>query len=283
MRPGRTKNRPGLMRFSAWLLLSLLVLVRQTMAEVPAAHADSIATLINLAHQGDADAAIALARRYDFGIDVPVDKEKTAQFYCQAALAGRMEAARRLALMFMEGEGVERDHRLADQWLNISNTGPLNRQRLDIRCSRGPAKAFENPAPSTQRALRTSYELMDLVRRTARQLGIDPALAIAVVASESGFRVHAVSPRGAEGLMQLMPATARELGVHDSFDPEANILGGLRYLKQLLTRYQGNESLALAAYNAGMRHVDRTRDVPEIEETQLYVQRVLVMRSQVAP
>ena len=83
--------------------------------------------------------------------------------------------------------------------------------------------------------------------------------------------------------MQLMPATARELGVHDSFDPEANILGGLRYLKQLLTRYQGNESLALAAYNAGMRHVDRTRDVPEIEETQLYVQRVLVMRSQVAP
>jgi len=224
-----------------------------------------------------------LARRYDFGIDVPVDKEKTAQFYCQAALAGRMEAARRLALMFMEGEGVERDHRLADQWLSISNTGPLNRQRLDIRCSRGPAKAFENPAPPTQRALRPSYELMDLVRRTARQLGIDPALAIAVVASESGFRVHAVSPRGAEGLMQLMPATARELGVHDSFDPEANILGGLRYLKQLLTRYQGNESLALAAYNAGMRHVDRTRDVPDIEETQLYVQRVLVMRSQVAP
>jgi soluble lytic murein transglycosylase-like protein len=104
-----------------------------------------------------------------------------------------------------------------------------------------------------------------------------------MVAAESGFQIYAVSQRGAEGLMQLMPATARELGVQNSFDPEQNILGGLEYMKRLLERYRGDENLALAAYNAGMSTVDRLGRIPDFDETQSYVQRVLTLRAQMTP
>jgi len=113
------------------------------------------------------------------------------------------------------------------------------------------------------------------IRQIAGEHGVDPLLVEAVVATESGFDPAAVSPKGAGGLMQLMPRTASALGVVDRFDPRDSIRGGVRHLQYLLERYQGSVVLALAAYNAGEGAVDTHRAIPPYPETQRYVQRVL--------
>jgi len=113
------------------------------------------------------------------------------------------------------------------------------------------------------------------IRRAARAHGLDPALLAAVAAVESGFDPHAVSHKGAQGLLQLMPATARRFGVQDSFDPEQNVEGGAKYLGWLLKRFSGDLELALAGYNAGEGTVDRYRGIPPYAETEQYVDRVL--------
>lgn len=114
-----------------------------------------------------------------------------------------------------------------------------------------------------------------LIADTAARYGLEVALVKAVVRVESAFYPRAVSRAGARGLMQLMPATARELGVDDSFDPAANLDGGCRYLLEMLRRFDGRLRLALAAYNAGPRAVEHYGGVPPYDETQRYVQLVL--------
>jgi len=114
-----------------------------------------------------------------------------------------------------------------------------------------------------------------LVAEAAQRHGLDPALVMAVVGVESGFQPQAVSPKGAQGLMQLMPGTARNLGVTDPFDPAANLDGGSRYLSSLVARYDGDLTKALAAYNAGMGAVARHGGVPPYAETRKYVRKVL--------
>jgi len=118
-------------------------------------------------------------------------------------------------------------------------------------------------------------DVRDLATLAARRHGIDPALVLAVVGVESGFRPEAVSPKGAQGLMQLMPGTSRELGVADPLDPEQNLDGGVRHLGALLTLYDGDLTRALAAYNAGQGAVSRHGGVPPYRETQAYVKKVL--------
>ena len=114
----------------------------------------------------------------------------------------------------------------------------------------------------------------DLIELHATQHGLSPVLVKAVIQAESGFNAFAVSPKGALGLMQLMPATARELGVHNPFHPEQNIRGGVTYLKRLLDMYDQDVTLALAAYNAGPGSVARYGTVPPYRETREYVRKI---------
>ena len=104
---------------------------------------------------------------------------------------------------------------------------------------------------------------------------LDPDLVNSVIHAESGFNARAVSPKGARGLMQLMPGTANQLGVNDSFDPQANVTGGSRYLRELLERYDFDLVKALAAYNAGPERVEQYRGVPPFRETRAYVARIV--------
>lgn len=138
---------------------------------------------------------------------------------------------------------------------------------------------------SDQRARRTSGSLLPvpsvdlgaLIDLHARRQGLSERLVQAVVQVESGYNRKALSKKGAMGLMQLMPATARELGVQDAYDAEQNVRGGTLYLRRLLDRYDGDLVFALAAYNAGPTAVDRYGGVPPYRETQNYVRKVLAL------
>ncbi|MDX1819022.1 MAG: lytic transglycosylase domain-containing protein, partial [Marinobacter sp.] len=120
------------------------------------------------------------------------------------------------------------------------------------------------------------------IRTAAREFDVDPALVRAVIHAESGFNADAVSPRGAQGLMQLMPGTARELGVSNALAAADNIRGGVSYLAQMLRKFGGNVRLATAAYNAGPGAVTRYKGVPPYAETKAYVERVGILRDRYA-
>lgn len=135
------------------------------------------------------------------------------------------------------------------------------------RAARGPAVA---PAGSS------GLDVGTIVRQVAEEFDVPARLLHAVIAVESAYDTHAVSPKGAQGLMQLMPATARRFGVLDPFDPQENLRGGARYLKALMEQFNGDLKLTLAAYNAGENAVVRYGNrVPPFPETQKYIPKVM--------
>lgn len=161
-------------------------------------------------------------------------------------------------------------------WRDANGTLVLSDRKLD-----GAARTYEVPEAPGIRSTRppASYPRREryepYIREHANRHALRPDLVRAVIQVESAFNPQALSPKGAMGLMQLMPATARELGVCHPYDPEENIRGGTTYLRQLIDRYEGNEELALAAYNAGSTAVDRHgRAVPPYRETRQYVKKV---------
>jgi hypothetical protein len=137
-----------------------------------------------------------------------------------------------------------------------------------------PPHLFE-PADHAACPPLSEQEVTSLVDHAANQEGVDPKLVRGVMQQESAFRPCAVSPKGAQGLMQLMPETASQLGVVNPFDPASNAEAGAKLLKTLLDRYNGNLMLALGAYNAGAGRVDAAGGVPNIPETINYINQIL--------
>ena len=138
----------------------------------------------------------------------------------------------------------------------------------------------EEPAEPTAPALRAPWQQLagdyaELIERAAETHRVDPILLTAMARTESSFDPRAVSPKGAQGLMQLMPQTATRFGVTDAFDAGQNVDGGARYLSWLLERFSGQTELALAGYNAGEAAVDRHSGIPPYPETVAYVRKVL--------
>lgn len=159
------------------------------------------------------------------------------------------------------GGGLSRSSTVVSVVRSDPRTGRLVRTMVSTR-----PRAKNNPS--------ASRDLAQTVQRIARQNQLSPALIHSVIQVESNYDPFAVSPKGALGLMQLIPSTARRFGVSDVFDPADNIQGGARYLKYLLELYKGDNALALAAYNAGEGAVSRYGGVPPYAETWNYVARV---------
>jgi len=135
----------------------------------------------------------------------------------------------------------------------------------------------ENNATAARRtgAASSRQEIAAMIQAAAKKYNVDAKLALAVAVAESDLTPNAVSSAGAQGVMQLMPATARSLGVGNAFDPRENIDGGVRYLKQMLDEFGGDVTKAVAAYNAGPEAVQRYAGVPPYPETRAYVSKVL--------
>ena len=192
--------------------------------------------------------------------------ERVVQFVDGRTLVVRSAARQAdLAVLDLEGGG-----KLAVPADRIENWDALERpvvadERIQVAAAR--------PAHARWRLEAGDYA--DLIGAAASRHGVDPALLTAMAQAESSFDPRAVSPKGAAGLLQLMPATAERFGVTDLFDAPQNVEGAARYLRWLLERFEGSTELALAGYNAGEGTVDRYRGIPPYRETREYVSRVL--------
>lgn len=220
------------------------------------------------------------ARDLERGNGVARDPAKAARLYCEAARLGDLEAQYELGWMYANGHGLARDDATAAYFFTLAaRQGDKLAQRMLRQVgepgSKPPTCVFDSEgsdlidaAPPEQR------KLMDIVLKLAPDYGVQPRLAMAIIRAESNFNPGAVSPKNAQGLMQLIPETAERFNVRKPFDPEQNIRGGLAYLRWLLAYFEGDVALVAAAYNAGEGTVERFHGIPPYPETRGYVQRI---------
>jgi soluble lytic murein transglycosylase-like protein len=203
---------------------------------------------------------------------------RAIQLYCKAAKKGDATAQYRLGWIYANGRGVRRDDGRAIAWFRKAARQKHPQSRNMLRLVRAKAKAATCPVRTAARRAAAPHaakpKVVRLVRKLAPEFGLDPALVLAVVETESNYNPKALSPKNAQGLMQLIPETAERFGVVDVWDPEQNLRGGMAYLRWLLDHFNSDVKLALAGYNAGEAAVSRYRGVPPYDETRAYVKRI---------
>ncbi|WP_150049722.1 transglycosylase SLT domain-containing protein [Methylomonas rhizoryzae] len=229
--------------------------------------------------------ARARAVRFEHGREgVKQDHLQAFEYYCHAALQDDGESAYALGFMYFNGRGVKRDLGLAVTWFRkAAAQGDPMAGKMLARFADVADVADENCKPKlaevtivADQAINANRQIVETwVKQIAPAYGIDPELIMAVIRAESGFNTSALSNKNAQGLMQLIPATAERFGVKNVWDPVQNIQGGVAYLHWLLRHFEGNVEWVLAAYNAGERAVERHRGIPPYQETQNYVRRIL--------
>lgn len=223
------------------------------------------------------------ALAYEHGEGVPKDLKKAIALYCQGAMAGDPEARYSLGWMYMNGRGVPRDDGIAAYFLKLAaDQGHEPSQKILAYAGQPVAEAPnclpDNALAEGEVAWVFSNEkqrrLAALISRLAPEYGVSPRLAYAVAHTESNLNPSAVSPKNAQGLMQLIPETSARFNVKKPFDPEQNVRGGLAYLRWLLAYFRGNVALVAAAYNAGEGAVNQYLGIPPYAETREYVKRI---------
>ena len=235
------------------------------------------------------------ATSYEHGEGVPRNAVLAAALYCEGARLGDAQAQFNLGWMYANGRGVERSDPLAAFFFHAAAEQGLEAARVMLQvvsipaaaepdCMRDPEPPLAElppvveaalPLPSVDYRAIAPQKIFDLVMRMAPQFKVEPQLALAIISAESNFNALALSPKNAQGLMQLIPQTSERFNVKNPFDPAQNIRGGLTYLRWLLAYFEGDVALVAAAYNAGEGKVERYRGVPPYQETRAYVQRIL--------
>jgi soluble lytic murein transglycosylase-like protein len=162
--------------------------------------------------------------------------------------------------------------------IGFPNTGIHKKTDTILKTARPYKQGIIQDSPEYQsprfKFSKNEHVFHDIILEASAKHGVDPALVKAVIMAESSYNHKAISKKGAIGLMQIMPATAIDMGVEDLFDPEHNVNAGVRYLKKLLKQFEGDVTLALAAYNAGSRKVRKFKGIPPYKATQFYIQKV---------
>lgn len=166
---------------------------------------------------------------------------------------------------------------MADVYMYIDKDGVVNFTNVPTSSD---YKIYIRERPKKTSIRFSSKKYDEMIRKAQKRYGVEFSLIKAVIQVESGFNPKAVSKKGAKGLMQIMPANYKSLSIKDPFNPQQNIMGGVRYLKKLLKRYENKLPLALAAYNAGPDAVDKYQTIPPYAETQNYVRKVMKRYSQ---
>jgi len=227
-----------------------------------------------------------MALVYEHGRGVRQDLQMAYRLYCKAALLGDAVSAYNIGFMYFNGRGLPRHLGTAVYWYRkAALAGDAFSQAMLVRfrdvasvedrgCQPTPPPKVADFAPAE--AKNPNQEIVaGWVNQIAPAYAIDPALVMAVIQAESAYNPGALSPKNAQGLMQLIPATAQRFGVKDPWNPLENIRGGVAYLSWLLRHFEGKVEWAVAAYNAGEGAVDRHQGVPPYQETQAYVKKIL--------
>lgn len=177
--------------------------------------------------------------------------------------------------VLQNGSSIKHERREENGSVTRLYIGSGNEQYIDVPTSQIDHYEPDLTPAAANTPATTGPSLDTVVNHASDQTQLDPDLIASVIHAESGFNPNAVSRKGAQGLMQLMPKTAANLGVRDAFDPMDNVEGGSKYLRELLDRYHSNLVKALAAYNAGPQSVEQYKGVPPYRETQAYVARIV--------
>jgi len=277
---------PGAIKPAPWLRASACALA--LLASPLEAASEKIPSIAELLSAPDEE-RLAWAYQLEQGDGVPRQIDLAIHLFCSLAWNGHPKAAFELGWIYLSGRDLPKDEVRGMAWINESATlADPPARRLGKRPSDNTPTQPDCVVPDrvgnwtiwTPADAVKEDTLAGLTQEMAPRYGLDPSLVLAIIEVESAFDPRAISSKGAQGLMQLMPATSTRFGVQDPFDPVQNLAGGMAYLRWLLKQFRGNLPKALASYNAGEHAVARHGGIPPYPETQDYVKKVLTRYQQ---